>query len=168
MIKSKFLITFFLITFFNISAYGENQIVLLDLDYAVSNSNVGKNILQNLNKTRLEEIEKLKLVESSLIKKEQEINKIKNIISKEELNSKISEFQKEIKDFNVQKDQIQKKFLNDKNKELEELLKKINPLIIKFMDDNSIEMIISKSNVYLAKTKLDITKNIIELINKNF
>ena len=168
MFKSKFLITFFLITFFNISAYGENQIVLLDLDYAVSNSNVGKNILQNLNKTRLEEIEKLKLVESSLIKKEQEINKIKNIISKEELNSKISEFQKEIKDFNVKKDQIQKKFLNDKNKELEELLKKINPLIIKFMDDNSIEMIISKSNVYLAKTKLDITKNIIELINKNF
>ena len=168
MIKSKFLITFFLITFFNISAYGENQIVLLDLDYAVSNSNVGKNILQNLNKTRSEEIEKLKLIESSLVKKEQEINKIKNIISKEELNSKISEFQKEIKDFNVQKEQIQKKFLNDKNKELEELLKKINPLIIKFMDDNSIEMIISKSNVYLAKTKLDITKNIIELINKNF
>ena len=69
MFKSKFLITFFLITFFNISAYGENQIVLLDLDYAVSNSNVGKNILQNLNKTRLEEIEKLKLVESRLIKK---------------------------------------------------------------------------------------------------
>ena len=168
MIKSKFLITFFLITFFNISAYGENQIVLLDLDYAVSNSNVGKNILQNLNKTRSEEIEKLKLIESSLVKKEQEINKIKNIISKEKLNSKISEFQKEIKDFNVQKEQIQKKFLNDKNKELEELLKKINPLIIKFMDDNSIEMIISKSNVYLAKTKLDITKNIIELINKNF
>ena len=168
MIKSKFLIIFFLITFFNISAYGENQIVLLDLDYAVSNSNVGKNILQKLNKTRLEEIEKLKIVESRLVKKEEEINKIKNIISKEELNSKISEFQKEIKEFNLQKDKIQKKFLNDRNKELEELLKKINPLIIKFMDDNSIEMIISKSNVYLAKTKLDITKNIIELINKNF
>ena len=69
MIKLKILITFFFITFFNISAYGENQIVLLDLDYAVSNSNVGKNILQNLNKTRLEEIEKLKTVESRLIKK---------------------------------------------------------------------------------------------------
>lgn len=168
MIKLKYLITFFFITFFNISVYGESQIVLLDLDYAVSNSNVGKKILQNLNKTRLEEIDKLKIVEKSLVKKEQEINKIKNIISKEELNSKISEFQKEIKDFNSQKDQIQKKFLNDRNKELDELLKKINPLIIKFMDDNSIEMIISKSNVYLAKTKLDITKNIIELINKNY
>jgi len=168
MTKLKILITFFFISFFNISAYGENQIVLLDLDYAVSNSNVGKNILQNLNKTRLEEIEKLKIEENRLIKKEQEIKKIKNIISKEELNSKISELQKEIKDFNSQKDQIQKKFLNERNKELDELLKKINPLIIKFMDDNSIEMIINKSNVYLAKTKLDITKNIIELINKNY
>ena len=168
MIKSKFLIIFFLIIFFNISAHGENQIVLLDLDYAVSNSNVGKNILSNLNKTRLDEIEKLKIAESRLIKKEEEINKIKNIITKEELNLKISDFKKEIKDFNLQKDKIQKKFLNNKNRELEQLLKKINPLIIKFMDDNSIEMIISKSNVYLAKTKLDITKNIIELINKNF
>ncbi len=166
--KLKFLITFFFISFLHISANAENKIVLLDLDFAVSNSNVGKNILQNLNKTRIEKIEKLKIKESSLIKKEKEINKIKNIVSKEELNSKISEFQKEIKDFNSQKDQIQKKFLDDRNKELDELLKKINPLIIKFMDDNSIEMIISKSNVYLAKTKLDITKNIIELINKNF
>ena len=168
MTKLKILVTFFFISFFNISAYGENEIVLLDLDYAVSNSNVGKKILQNLNKTRLKEIEKLKIIESNLVKKEKEINKVKNIISKEELNSKISEFKKEIKDFNSQKDQIQKKFLKDKNNELEKLLKKINPLIIKFMDDNSIEMIISKSNVYLAKTKLDITKNIIELINKNF
>ncbi len=36
------------------------------------------------------------------------------------------------------------------------------------MDDNSIEMIIGKNNVYLAKSNLDITKDIIELINKNF
>jgi Skp family chaperone for outer membrane proteins len=36
------------------------------------------------------------------------------------------------------------------------------------MDDNSIDMIIGKNSVYLSKSNLDITKNIIELINKNF
>ena len=58
--------------------------------------------------------------------------------------------------------------MNNKNKKLDELFKKINPLVIEYMNDNSIEMIIGKNNVYLAKSKLDITKNIIELINNNF
>ena len=66
----------------------------------------------------------------------------------------------------MQKNQIQKQFAKDKNNKLDELFKKINPLIIKYMDDNSIEMIIGKNNVYLAKSNLDITKDIIELINK--
>ena len=58
--------------------------------------------------------------------------------------------------------------MKDKNNKLDELFKKINPLIIEYMDDNSIDMIIGKNSVYLAKSNLDITKNIIELINKNF
>ena len=36
------------------------------------------------------------------------------------------------------------------------------------MDDNSIDMVIGKNSVYLAKSNLDIKNNIIELINKNF
>ena len=40
--------------------------------------------------------------------------------------------------------------------------------IIEYMNDNAIEMIIGKNNVYLAKSNLDITKKIIELIDKNF
>ena len=114
------------------------------------------------------ETNKLKLIEESLKKKDNEIRKVKNIISKDELESKISILKKEINSYNLKKEEIQKKFTIDKNLKLDELIKKINPLISKFMEDNSIELILSKKIVYLGKTELDITNEIVELINNNY
>tara|TARA_B100001057_G_C22580678_1_gene844959 strand:+ start:106 stop:615 length:510 start_codon:yes stop_codon:yes gene_type:complete len=162
-----FLLFFFLIFSISSKSFGKDSIVFLDIEFAVNNSNMGKKILNNLNDVRKSEINKLKIIEKDLKAKDQEINNVKNIISKEELDKKIKEFKKDIEKFNIRKSEIQKNFTNDKNKKLDEIFKKINPLIIEFMNDNSIEMIIGKNNVYLAKSDLDITQDIIELINKN-
>ena len=163
-----YLLIFFIIFLFNSVSKSDEKIVFLDIEFAVSNSNIGKKILNDLDQTRNNEIQKLKIIEKELKSQEQEINNVKNIISKEELENKIKEFKNGVKEFKIKKNEIQKNFANSKNKKLEELFKKINPLIIGYMNDNSIEMIIGKNNVYLAKSNLDITKKIIELINKNF
>ena len=163
-----YLFIFFIFFLFNSVSKSDEKIVFLDIEFAVNNSNIGKKILNDLDQTRNNEIQKLKIIEKELKFQEQEINNVKNIISKEELDNKINEFKKGVKEFKVKKNEIQKNFANSKNKKLEELFKKINPLIIGYMNDNSIEMIIGKNNVYLAKSNLDITKKIIELINKNF
>jgi len=163
--KTIFLLIFFL-TQYSI-AYSKN-IVFLDFEFAITNSNIGKKTLDNLEKINSEENEKLKIIEQSLNKKNEEINNHKNIVSKEEIEKKINEFQEEIKKFNIEKNKVQKKFIANKNKQLDELLKKINPLIIEYMSDNSIELILSKKSVYLGKTELDITENILKIINENF
>ena len=46
------------------------------------------------------------------------------------------------------------------------LIKQINPVIEKFMSDNSISIIIDKKNIFIADKNYDITDNLIELINK--
>ncbi len=163
-----FLFIFLIFFSFFSKSYSEDKIVFLDVEFAVNKSNIGQKILNNLNEIRKNEINKLKKIEEQLKDKDQEINNVKNIISKEELDKKIKEFKKDIEKFNLRKNEIQKKFVKDKNEKLDELFKKINPLIIEYMDDNSIDMVIGKNSVYLAKSNLDITKNIIELINKNF
>jgi len=163
-------IVFFLIfTFlFNVNAHSNNKVVFIDIQYAVNNSNIGKKVIEDINKIQNDETNKLKLIEESLKKKDNEIKKVKNIISKDELESKISILKKEINSYNLKKEEIQKKFTIDKNLKLDELIKKINPLITKFMEDNSIELILSKKIVYLGKTELDITNEIVELINNNY
>ena len=168
----KKLTFYFLIFFLTFSFYsktlGDDKIVFLDIEFAVNNSKIGKKTLNSLQEIRSNEIKKLKNIEVELKSKEKDINNMKNIISKDELDKKIKEFQNDVKKFNIQKEEIQKKFINNKNKKLDELFKKINSLIIEYMNDNAIEMIIGKNNVYLAKSNLDITKKIIELIDKNF
>ena len=158
----------FFILLHNTHAYSKNIIVFLDVEYAINNSNIGKKVLNNLNKINIEENKKLKIIEESLKKKENEIKNVKNIISEEEFETKVNQFKKEIKEYNVKKDKIKKDLIKNKNEQLNDLFKKINPLIIKYMDDNSIELILSKKNIYLGKIELDITEVILKLINENF
>ena len=134
----------------------------------MNNSNIGKKLLNDLQKIQKEEISKLKMLEDDLKKKDTEINKVKNIISKEELENKIKLLKKEINEYNIKKDEIEIKFNNNKNKRQEDLIKQINPLIIKYMSDNSIDLIISKQIVYLGKSERDITNDILQLINESF
>lgn len=158
----------FLSSFLNSLSYATPNIVFLDIEYAVNNSNIGKKLLSDLKKIQNEEINKLKIIGDSLKKKDDEINKVKNVISKKELEDKIRLLKKEVNEYNLQKNATQKKFNTDKNNRQDELVKQINPLIIKYMSDNSIDLIINKQIVYLGKSELDITNDILKLINESF
>ena len=43
-----------------------------------------------------------------------------------------------------------------------------NPLIEKYMSDNSISILIDKKNIFIADKNFDITKNLVDLIDTNF
>ena len=62
--------------------------------------------------------------------------------------------QKEIEDFKIKR-----------NKNIINFLNLINPIIEKYMSDNSIYMLIDKKNVFIANKEYDITNNLIELID---
>ena len=52
-----------------------------------------------------------------------------------------------------------------RNKNIVNFLSLINPIIEKYMTDNSIYMLIDKKNVFIANKDYDITNNLIELID---
>jgi len=167
----KIIQIFFLIfsfSFLNSFSYADTNIVFLNIEYAVNNSNIGKKLLNELKKIQNEEIDRLKIIENDLKKKDNEINKVKNIISKKELENKITILKKEVNEYNINKNATQKKFNTNKSKRQDELINQINPLIIKYMNDNSIDLIVNKQIVYLGKSELDITNDILKLINESF
>jgi len=47
------------------------------------------------------------------------------------------------------------------------VIKKINPLIEKYVNDNKIEILLNKKDIVIAKSEYDITNFIIELLDKN-
>ena len=49
----------------------------------------------------------------------------------------------------------------------DEMLKNLNPILGKYMEENNITVIIDKKNVLMGNKKFEITSQIIEILNKN-
>ena len=136
------------------------------MDKVMSTSKPGISILKQLtdlknknSKFLIEEEKKFKQKETKLISQ-------KNILSEADFKKKIDELKIEIKNYN----QIRNKMIEDFNKlkinSTNNLLKLINPILIKFSDDKEIFIILQKKYLVVAKTELDITEEIIMIINK--
>ena len=157
---------FFFFTFFNL-VHGNNNIVILDLNFLVNNSNKGKFIQNELNLINKKNLNILKTKEDAIKKKEIEIKNQQNLISETELNDKIKIFRESVNDFNNLKNDLNSNFIQTKNELLKDFFDQITPLIQNYMETKSISIIIDKKNIFIAHSNYDITKEILEIINKN-
>jgi len=89
----------------------------------------------------------------------------KNIDSKEDINKELELLQIEFQKYRKEKIKEVDELKIKRNKNIMNFLNIINPIIEKYMTDNSIYMIIDKKNVFIASKKYDITNNLIELID---
>ena len=166
---TKKYILIFIIYLSNItSTYSAENIVFLDIDYVLNNSNLGKSIYIELEKLNKENITKLNKKEKLIKEKQDTINKTKNVSTKEKLEKDIILFNKDVEKYKLEKKKILDDFKFKKNKELDNFLIKINPIIQEYMKSNSIDIILEKNQIFIGNKTKDITDEIIELINKKF
>ena len=162
--KNFFLIIIFFL-FGSTNLWSSEKIAFLDVELIINKSEPALVIIKKIEKIRDQETKKLKEIEDNLKKKNDDLIKTKNLISDEELKKKISSLREEAKSF----DDLRKKTIKDlnikKNKELNEFLKLINPIIQEYMKEKSIDMIIDKKNIFMAKSKNDITEDILKIVN---
>ncbi len=79
----------------------------------------------------------------------------------------IINFNQEVEKFRLEKNKILKDFKLLKETKLDNFLKKINPLIQEYMKKNSIDIVLEKKQIFIGSSSLEITDDIIKLINKN-
>ena len=157
-----------LIIFFStisISNSSEN-IVYIDLDNIVKNTKAGKSIIDKLKVSKDSALKKFEKKEKALKKVEEDINKQKNVISKEELKNKISDFRKEIATFRNDREKLINDFNIKKIQEFEKFFKKITPIIGEYVEEKNIDIVLDKKNIFLANKNNDITNEIIKLIDE--
>ena len=160
---------FFLIIlfFFNVSfSIANDKIAFIDLNYILSESKEGKKILAKLEIDNKKNLEFFQSEEEKLKKENQNIEKLKNILSKEEFNNKINIFKNKVNTYNLKKQETIKLFQETKNSELNVFFAELNEIMNNFMQENSIQIILDKKNIVMANNKNDISKDILKLINK--
>ena len=158
--------TFFFFFFFLTNSHASNNVAFIDIDYLINNSTFGKNIITKIEKEDKKNVEKLKNKESDLKKIEDEIKKKKNIISKAELEKEIDLLKQKISKFKSDKNIMVKNFTKFKNDELNKILKEFNKIIQQYMEKNSIDIVFDKKNIYIGKGSIDITPDVLDVIEK--
>jgi len=166
MIKIKnflLIVIFFFLLIGSLSA--KDKVSYIDIDYILTNTIAGKSMLNFLKKEEELKINKFKLNDENFKKKENKILAKKNLISQEEVTKELKLLQVEYEKYRKSRINEVKELEIKRNKNIVNLLSLINPIIEKYMAENSIYMLIDKKNVFIANKNYDITKNLIELID---
>ena len=166
MYKYYILLIFIFKFFFLNIAYSNEKIAYLDIDFIVSNSLAGKSIAEQVQNNRKIKLEKFNKIERELKNEENEIMTQRNILSKEEFEKKINILKKKIDDYRKEKKNEVDKLNNQRYKLTKNLLDKLNPLLANYSSENSLFMIIDKKSIVIGKKELDITEDILKLLNE--
>ena len=163
----KFFILILFFIFFSQIVFAQNKIAYIDLDLILSQSIPSKNLFEQLKIKEEKELNELKKKEKMIKEKKNKILNTKNILAKDEYNQKVITFQNQVKDYQDLKKTIIQSLKKKRNDEVLRFLQLVNPLIEDVMNKKSIEILIEKKNVFIAKSNYDITAEIINNINKN-
>lgn len=148
-------------------AHSEQKIAFINVDKIVFESVVGKKIDNDINQNFNKENEKLISLEKKIRSKESNILNKKNILSEEEFNKEVSLLREEISKLQNDKLKISKKYREIRVKQTNFILDKLNLILSKYVEENSISIVIRKKDIVIGKTNLDITNDILKSFNKN-
>ena len=165
--KVLFTSIIFVLIFFTNLAFSEQKIVFINMDRLISTSNAGASIFKQLTNLNNKNLKFLKSEEKRFKEKEIKLISQKNIISESNFKDKINELKSEIKEYNQNRTKMIKDFNKLKVDNTNNLLKLINPILVKFSNDEEISVILQKKDLVIAKVELDITDKIIKIVNKN-
>ena len=145
----------------------ENKVAYIDLDKILASTDSGKTLFKQLNNLEKLELESFKNEEKKLKEEENKILSTKNLLTQDEYTKKVNAFKKKISVYQNKKKGIIDGLQKKRNTEVVRFLKMTNPLIKSIMERNSIDILIEKKNVFIAKSNTDITNVVIDEINKN-
>ncbi len=146
--------------------YAEASIYYVDIDYILNNSKPGVKIISTLDKSKKKNDSELDKLKKNIKSKNDEITKNKNLISEKEIKTMVEDLRNQIANFENKKKEYSNNLKIKQQKMFNELLVQVNELIKDYMEKNSIEIILNKKTILVAKSNLNLTNEILKIVNK--
>ncbi len=162
----KILISIFLFILIASPVFSSEKIVYLDVEKIMQESLAGKSIIAQLKKKRESSISKFKSREKGIFDKEKKLISQKNVLSKEEFESKLKDLRNDISKYQKDRSKTSNEITKSRVKASTRLISKLTPILEEYSKKNSIRIIVQKKNIVMGKKEDDITKDILELINQ--
>ena len=165
----KYLVKFFVVTFLLLiytHASAEQKVAYLDMKFVLNNSKAGKGAQDFLQKSFKENQKNFLDEENALKQQESALIAQKAILTKEDYKKKSDVLRKKVVDYQSRRRASLDKITIQRAKAKNALLEKLNPILAIYIKENDISLVVDKKNIVMGNTDLDITKIIVEKLNK--
>ena len=158
--------TFIAILFLSFQSYLFSDVpYFIDFKYILNQSKAGNEAQNYLKKKLNDGINSLKKKEDAIKEEEKKIIKQRKLISAEEYKKKVNELRDKVSKLQKDRDNLFETVSKQRAKARSELLKNLNPIIKEYMKEKKIRMVLDKKSLLLADENLDITKDIVKILN---
>tara|TARA_B110000483_G_C17879229_1_gene421054 strand:+ start:73 stop:591 length:519 start_codon:yes stop_codon:yes gene_type:complete len=147
--------------------FANQNIAFIDMNRIINETKAGSSILKQLNDVNNKILKKLSVEEENLKKKEIKLISQKNILSQSDFEVNFNKLKTEINEYNQNKNKIINNFSRKKTINTNEFLLAINKIIAEYSDIKDISIILQKKYLVLGKSELDLSDEIIVIIDKN-
>ena len=104
--------------------------------------------------------------EKALQEEEKKLIQQKKVISAEEYKKKVTSLRGKVAALQKERNDLLQEVSKKRAKAKNELLRTLNPIIKEYMQEKKIRMVVDKKSLLLADENLDITDDIIGILNK--
>ena len=162
--KKLIFITIFFLTY-SFHSFADDS-YFVDFSKVLNTSKPGAEAQKKLRNRFKSETEKYKKLEQGIGKDESEIISQKKALSPEDYKKKVEPLRKRVAELQKNKQNSFNNIAKSRNDAKKALLKAVKPIIKKYMEDNKIKLVLDKKSVILGDKNLEITDQIIAILNK--
>ena len=145
-------------------------IAIVNVQTLIDNNKIYQKILKDIEINQDKHLKVFNLMENELSAKLNEIEEAKLILSEEEINKQIENYNNQLSQFSIKIEEFNFHYQNEIIKIREAILKEIFKLLEKYALENSVDLILDSTTYLIASNSLDITTDInseLEKLNLN-
>ena len=148
------------------NSFAEQKIVVLDLKYVLNNSKAGKQAQEYLKKSFNDNQKKFADIEKSLKKEEAQLLEKKASMTQDEYIKSAEKLRKKVIKYQSTRRGALDKIATQRAEAKDKLLKKIDPIINDYIKNNNVSLVMDKINMLGGTSDLDITNDIVKILDK--
>ena len=154
------------IFFSGVNLYAQEKIAFVDLNFVYSNSKIGKKMIKEIDSKRKNLSKDFKEFQNKLENEKKKLISQKNVLAEDEFKKKVTDLENNLKKYNEIISKKNKDLANYQNKSKNEFINKLQSTLQKYAKENSISLILRKDQVLIGENRLDVSKDILDLVNK--
>ena len=167
--KLIYIIIFLFINIFSFNIFSQT-IAIVNVQSLIDNNKIYQKTLDDIEINQEKYLKDFNIIENELIIKLNEIEESKLILSEEEINIQIENYNNDLSQFSTLIEEFNIHYQNEIISIRERILKEILNLLEKYALENSVDLILDSTSYLIASNSLDITIDInseLEKLNLN-